>query len=306
MILGFGLIAPFFIYIITGFTVQKIQGYSIEAQKCLDNFIFYVALPCLLFQSVRSIPSGTKEVLSFLSITVMVTGIMFFLGWVNGKLWGGGDNPAVYGLIGGYSNIGYMGPPLTVAILGPTAAAPAAFIFCADVLLLFSIWPAMVGQNSMSLHYLIKSLLKVMAHPFIIAVIAALIFGHSGHNLPNFINDPLNGFQKAAAPCALFSLGLTLARHRPEKSNLALNLSLFIKLFCHPILIMAIFYVLPGFNPIWVSTAIIMGALPPAANVYVMARAANQSISLAAKAVMYGTLASGITLPVVMWLLIGI
>ena len=53
-----------------------------------------------------------------------------------------------------------------------------------------------------------------------------------------------------------------------------------------------------GFDPLWIATAIIMGALPPAANVYVMARAEGISVPLAARTVLYGTAFSAVTLPI--------
>ena len=43
------------------------------------------------------------------------------------------------GLAGGYGNIGYMGPGLALATLGPAATVPVALIFCFDTLLLFAL-----------------------------------------------------------------------------------------------------------------------------------------------------------------------
>jgi hypothetical protein len=75
------------------------------------------------------------------------------------------------------------------------------------------------------------------------------------------------------------------------------------KLVVHPLAVAAAFVVVSGFNPVWIATAIIMGALPPAANVYVMARAEGISVALAARTVLYGTVFSAVTLPVLIYLL---
>ena len=40
-------------------------------------------------------------------------------------------------LAGGYGNIGYMGPGLALATLGPAAAVPVALIFCFDTIFSF-------------------------------------------------------------------------------------------------------------------------------------------------------------------------
>lgn len=303
MILGLGLIAPFFIYILIGVLAEKLLHIEEAGQRWLDAFIFYVALPALLFQSVRVMPDDVAHLPGFLAITTAATGLMFTFGWLIGRFNPGANHPAVYGLAASYSNIGYMGPTLTVAVLGPAAGAPAAFIFCADVLLIFTIWPAMISDKGRSLRGLFASLRKVVSHPFIIAVLAALAFSATGWRLPNFLDTPLTGFQNAAAPTALFSLGLTLARHKAGQPGATLTACLCLKLIAHPAAVALAFAMVGGFDPLWVAAAIIMGALPPAANVYVMARAEQISVPLAARTVLFGTAFSAVTLPFVIALL---
>lgn len=300
MMVGLGLIAPFFLYIFAGVIAQLLRRHGAEQQRWLDAFTFYVALPALLFQSVRIVPPGASDLFGFLAITTTVTGLMFVAGWLIGRGNPAGDHPAVFGLAASYSNIGYMGPALTVAILGPTAGAPAAFVFCADVLLIFTIWPLMIGRDTQGWSRVLHPLRKVMTHPFIIATIAGLLFAQSGLPLPASIDAPLTGFQNAAAPTALFSLGLTLARNRGGKVEPRLAACLAVKLVGHPLAVALAFIVMSGFDPIWVATAIIMGALPPAANVYIMARAEGISVPLSARTVLYGTAFSAVTLPIVL------
>ncbi|OAN70451.1 AEC family transporter [Seohaeicola saemankumensis] len=303
MIVGLGLIMPFFLYILAGVAAQILLRHGADQQRWLDAFIFYLALPALLFQSVRVVPPGAASLLGFLAVTTAVTGTMFVLGWLIGRANRTEDHPAVFGLAASYSNIGYMGPALTVAVLGPAAGAPAAFVFCADVLLIFTIWPAMIASGSRGMLRILQSLKKVVTHPFILATLAALLFARTGWTLPAFLDTPLTGFQHAAAPAALFSLGLTLARNRGGPVGTRLGACLAIKLIGHPLAVALAFVLVSGFDPLWVATAIIMGALPPAANVYVMARAEGISVSLAARTVLYGTAFSAITLPVVISLL---
>ena len=296
MIVGLGLIAPFFLYILSGVVAQMLLRHGADQQRWLDAFVFYLALPALLFQSVRMVPPGAESLVGFLTVTTTMTGVMFVIGWLIGRGNQTKDHPAVFGLAASYSNIGYMGPALTVAVLGPAAGAPAAFVFCADVLL---IWPLMIGSGAGGSARLWQSMRKVVTHPFILATVAALLFASTGWSLPAFVDTPLTGFQNAAAPAALFSLGLTLARNRGGHVESRLGACLAVKLIAHPLSVALAFMLVSGFDPIWVATAIIMGALPPAANVYVMARAEGISVALSARAVLYGTVFSAVTLPVV-------
>lgn len=299
MIVGLGLIAPFFLYILSGVVAQMLLRHGADQQRWLDAFVFYLALPALLFQSVRMVPPGAESLVGFLTVTTTMTGMMFVIGWLIGRGNQTKDQPAVFGLAASYSNIGYMGPALTVAVLGPAAGAPAAFVFCADVLLIFTIWPLMIGSGAGGSARLWQSMRKVVTHPFILATVAALLFASTGWSLPAFVDTPLTGFQNAAAPAALFSLGLTLARNKGGHVEARLGACLAAKLIVHPLSVALAFMLVSGFDPIWVATAIIMGALPPAANVYVMARAEGISVALSARAVLYGTVFSAVTLPVV-------
>ncbi|WP_323786048.1 AEC family transporter [Thalassovita sp.] len=297
------LIAPFFLYILAGVLAQVLLRHDAVQQRWLDAFIYYVALPALLFQSVRMVPPNASSLFGFLLITTALTGAMFATGWLIGRTNKTGDSPAVFGLAASYSNIGYMGPALTVAVLGPEAGAPAAFIFCADVLLIFTVWPLVIGASGHGPARLMAAARKVATHPFILATLLALLFAQSGLTLPEVLDKPLTGFQNSAAPTALFSLGLTLARHRDGALDARLGACLAVKLICHPIAVVLAFAWVSWVDPVWIATAIIMGALPPAANVYVMARAEGLSVPLSARAVLYGTAISALTLPVFIYLL---
>ena len=54
----------------------------------------------------------------------------------------------IAGLSGAYGNIGYMGPGLALATLGPAANVPVALIFCFDTLVLFALVPFLMTLAS--------------------------------------------------------------------------------------------------------------------------------------------------------------
>ena len=68
---------------------------------------------------------------------------------------------------------------------------------------------------------------------------------------------------------------------------------------------MLVFLLLSLFGPfdqIWVDTAVLMAALPPALNVFVFARQYDSWVEQASSAVLIGTLLSVVTLTTVMWM----
>ena len=54
---------------------------------------------------------------------------------------------------------------------------------------------------------------------------------------------------------------------------------------------------------LWVYTALLMTALPPALNVFIMARQYDTWVEQASSSILFGTLASVVTVTSVMWLM---
>jgi malonate transporter len=75
-----------------------------------------------------------------------------------------------------------------------------------------------------------------------------------------------------------------------------------VKLVVHPAVTLVLLSALGPFDPNWVATAVLMAALPPALNVFVLARQYDTWVEPASGSVLLGTLISVITLTSVMWL----
>ena len=118
-------------------------------------------------------------------------------------------------LAGGYGNIGYMGPGLALAVLGAKAAVPTALIFCFDSIFLFSIVPmlmALTGGDKRPLLPTIGMVLRaILFHPLIVAAYCGALAAALHLQLPVAVDNMLQFLQNAAAPVALFVLGVTVA-----------------------------------------------------------------------------------------------
>jgi predicted permease len=108
--------------------------------------------------------------------------------------------------------------------------------------------------------------------------------------------------QNAAAPCALFTLGVTVALRPLKKMPWEVPFLTLVKLVLHPVLVFFLMSIFGPFDQIWVDTAVLMAALPPALNVFVFARQYDVWVEQASSAVLIGTLVSVVTLTSVMWM----
>jgi predicted permease len=109
--------------------------------------------------------------------------------------------------------------------------------------------------------------------------------------------------QNAAAPTALFVLGVTVALRPFGRVPWEVPGVIAIKLLIHPLIVFGLMLFLGPFAQPWAATAVLMASLPPALNVFVIARQNDSWIEPASVAVLIGTFASVVTLTSVMWAL---
>jgi malonate transporter len=118
---------------------------------------------------------------------------------------------------------------------------------------------------------------------------------------PVAIDNTLQFLQNAAAPTALFVLGVTVALRPFGRVPWEVPAVIAVKLLIHPLIVFGLMLLMGPFAQPWAATAILMASLPPALNVFVIARQHDTWIEPASVAVLIGTFASVITLTSVMW-----
>ncbi len=75
-----------------------------------------------------------------------------------------------------------------------------------------------------------------------------------------------------------------------------------IKLILHPLLVWVVLSALGDFGQTWTYAAMIMAALPPALNIFVISTQYNVGVERASACVLIGTLASMVTLTGILYL----
>ena len=299
---------PFFGLIFLGYACGKLKQIPDTGLAWMNFFLIYVALPVLFYRILAKTPLEQLANFSFVVATTLATYCSFALAFAVTMLVRRGETAesAIAGLAGGYGNIGYMGPGLAFATLGPPAAVPVALIFCFDNILLFSVVPlmmALAGSRRRSLRAIATEVIKrIVLHPFLIATAAGVTAAALRFEAPVAIDRLMQFLQDAAAPCALFTLGVTVALRPLEKAPWEVPLVVLVKLVFHPVAVLVLLSLLGPVPESWVYTAVLMAALPPALNVFIMARQYDTWVHEASGSVLLGTLLSVVTLTTVMWL----
>ena len=299
---------PYFGLIFIGFACGKLKQIPDTALGWMNFFIVYVALPALFYRILSRTPLAQLAQVEFILATTLGTALAFAIAFVIG-LWirsGRIDEATIAGLAGGYGNIGYMGPGLALATIGPPAAVPIALIFCFDTLLLFSLVPFLMALSvpgSMSVWQTAREVIRqIVLHPLVIATAVGVLSAAIEFQPPTALETLLQFLQNAAAPCALFTLGVTVALRPIQRVPWEVPITTLIKLIVHPLILFILLSLFGVSNEVWSNTALLMAALPPALNVFVFARQYDTWVEQASSAVLFGTLVSVATLTAVMWL----
>lgn len=299
---------PYFGLIFLGYACGRFKRIPDTGLAWMNFFLIYVALPCLFYRILAKTPLEQLNNVPFVIATTLATYTAFALSFALGMVVRRGHIPdaTIAGIAGAYGNIGYMGPGLALATLGAPAAVPVALIFCFDNILIFSLVPFMMaiagterkGAGAMAL----EVAGKIALHPFIVATVLGVASAVIRFEPPVALDRLMQFLQNAAAPCALFALGVTVALRPIERMPWEVPFLVALKLVVHPLLALLLLSLLGPFDPVWVYTAVLMAALPPALNVFIMARQYDTWVQQASGSVLFGTLVSVVTLTTVMWL----
>lgn len=300
---------PYFGLIFVGFACGKFRKLPETGLAWLNFFLLYVALPALFFRILAKTPFEQLNNLPFVVATTCATALAFTLAAALAFVIrrGHAREAVMAGLAGGFGNIGYMGPGLALATFGPPAAVPVALIFCFDSIFLFSIVPLLMALLETRRRPLVPMILNVARqiafHPLIVASWLGALAAAFHLDPPVAVDRTLQFLQNAAAPVALFALGVTVALRPFDRVPWEVPAAVAVKLLLHPLLAFAMLTAFGPFDTEWVATALLMASLPPALNAFIIARQYDTWVEAASTAVLLGTMASVLTLTALMWLL---
>lgn len=270
------LLLPFFGLILIGYIAAKVTKQPAEALGWLNTFIIYAALPALFFKLVSRTPFEDLTRIDFIATDLAATYSIFIALFAIGR-WVRGNSLAdctIQSFAGAYGNIGYMGPGLALLALGEDAAVPVALIVCLENALHFIVAPALMaaaGDDRRSRGQLVVDIArKVALHPFILSTALGFLAAAFHIDQPLAFQRFVDYLAQAAAPCALFAMGVTLALRPLKRIPAEIGYIVPAKLIIHPVVVYLALTAVGGFEPVWVYAAVLLAALPTATNVFVI------------------------------------
>lgn len=307
-------IGPLFIVILIGVGASfSPKVYSTE--PALSTFVLYFALPAFLFSAVASAPIEHGVPWEFVLIAFSVPAVTSVATFTIAHLVRGQVRSlaAPLSLAASYGNVGYLGVPITLSVLGPEAGLPAAIgqlvhnvMFMLGYPLIRSLFAR--SSDTVSARQQVWAAVKkaLLLNPITISIVAGVVLALVDVDLQPAISQPVELFSQTAVPLAMFAVGLKLPsslRGLREGSvpTTALLLTNFVKLITLPVLtIGAIVLFASDLDRNWVIGLVVMAAMPTSTTAYVLSQSEDADPRIVSSTIATSTSVALITIPVVL------
>ncbi|MDX5403004.1 MAG: AEC family transporter [Rhodobacterales bacterium] len=266
---------PFFMVIGVGYGAGRTGFFTEAATAWLTKFVFYFALSAMLFRFSANLSLAQVFDLTFVKAYLAGTVVVYLLATAVALMRRiPMQEAAVEAQCATIGNVGFLGIPMLVLLLGEAAIVPVMLVLAVDLivfgsLIVIIITGARDGRLSLGIFRSIG--IGLIKNPMIVSIVLGLTW--SGLQIP--IPGPLNEFVillgNAATPGALFAIGASLASKSAERVFVAGWLS-FCKLVLHPAAVAVAALVIFPVEPYAAGVMIAAAALPVAGNVYMLAQ----------------------------------
>ena len=302
------IVLPVFGIIAVGWLAGRARLLGAEASLTLHRFVYWIALPPLLFLAMARAP--VAEVLhlpfigAFLGGVLGVWGVAMLIGRLRGTR--SLADRTLQGMNAGFANTGYMGIPLFVAAFGEAQGLPPATLatVCLSVVCIalavigleLSEDTAGGGRRHGWRHALADVARALAVNPLVVAPIAGVAWSLIGWPVPAPMANLFSILGAAAGPAALLAVGLFLAERRLTVDIGAVGWICVLKLFLQPLITAFLAIFIFPMTPFLTASVIILSALPTGALTFVMAQKYHVYIRETSEIILLTTVFSSVTI----------
>jgi hypothetical protein len=299
------IILPIFGVIGLGWLARRFKILQKQAAVSLNNLVYYIALPFLIFQGIINLNRGDLlnwrlALTNVIALTVLMFGALFVTKVVL-KL-----NPktvAMFVIASYFGTVAYMGIPLNELAYGAEGRGIASLV--SVIVVVFAI---LIGLSSLQLvtgdkgFRLQDAALKIIQHPIIWAAIAGAAITFSGIALPATVHNLVGLLARVAGPLALFSLGMFIyEEHKVDGEFKLISIIGLFNLIALPIVVFLVGRMV-GLTGVPLKVSIIEAGVPVAVTTFVFSQKFQIEEKLISQAIVFTVLVSPITLAILLWL----
>lgn len=298
---------PVFALVLCGWIAARRGLIADVAVEGLNTFVFWFALPAMLYRAVSSQPiSQIVDARFFAAFLLAGTVLYAAVLWASRGRDASGRTALAFSATHG--NVGYLGLPL-LAQLGDERRLPGMVMaMMADIcvlivasIVLFEFARGGAEAGIPLARRLRRALGGLLRTPLILGIVAGFAASATGLTLPAPAESFVRLLAQAAGPCALFAIGASLGG-RAVIVDRAVTGLIAAKLVAHPALV-AVAMAAFGVDPTLAAIGVLAASLPTASNTFILSQRYGVDPRAIGSAIVIGTFAAAATVSFVIWLL---
>ena len=327
--------APIFALILAGFMAPRLKLLPEGGVIGINAFVFYFALPAMLFRVVAQQPLNSFNAPSFIAGYTAAGLIVFgYMLWISKPVHGIKQSIA-YGINSAHGNVGYLGVALVTELaahggtagkgLGSSVLAPIVLVIMCDILVIIvlaiacfewvtqnerrleqSALSGSTGKTTSRFMLLLSVVWGILKSPLVFSILGGLVMvlmrETTGLTLWAPIDTLIRILAAAAGPCALFAIGASLGNKKIDLSPDVLGITV-MKLLVHPVVTAVFLFGVFKIDRLTAAIGVLAAALPAASNTFIIAERYQARGGPLASSILLGTVAAVITVSFVIWLL---
>lgn len=299
-LISFRVVFPIFLLMVLGFFVKKIKLVNDTTVKQVNNLIFRVFLPTMIFKNVYD--SELSEVfdvklIGFAALCVLgCIALLFFIVPLVEK-----ENSRRGVMIQGIfrSNFVIFGLPITQALCGSEVTGTAS-VLIAMIIPIFNFFAVISLEVFQSNKPNVRKVLKgIITNPLIIASVLGLLINFFGIRFPSVLESGLGSVSSVTTPLALIMLGASIQFSTVGRNVRHIIIGVGARLVLVPAICLGLAVAL-GFRGADLAILLALFASPAAVSSFTMAQQMGGDDQLAGQMVMFGTTACVVT--VFLWI----
>lgn len=295
------IVLPIFAIILAGYVAGRRGLLGEASSEALNTFVYYVALPVLLFYAMAQVEPATIFNMPFLAAYLGGGAIAFGLAFAVCK-WGFRQpqaEAALFGMSAVFGNTGYMGIPLALAAFGEVGKVLSVVATVSQGLVMIPVVLILIeGSSRGEGRGVAKIARSVLLNPLMLSPLLGILWSLGGMPLPTPVETFCSILGAAAGPCALFALGLFLVGKPLSEGVGEVAAMVVFKLLIYPIVVAVIAFGMVDLAPLPAAIAVLLAALPAGANCFVLAQNYGIFVQRSSSAILFSTAVAVVTVSV--------
>lgn len=288
--------ALMFIYVMTGIIMAKTKILKHEGRSSFINLLLDITLPCMILNSFN-IETGIDELIAAGEIMI-ISLVCFIVAWAIAKIiWRKEPKTrrAVLEFSTLFSNAGNAGMPIVALVFGAEGVFYASFYLLPVRILIWTFGLSLFVEGG---NFKDKMLI-LLKTPSLIVVFIGIALMFAPFKLPSVLTAAIKNIGDMTGPLSMMLIGAALGesdiRGAFEFDTFKLT---FVRLILLPVIYIFMLKFCGVKNIIW-QTAVVLTAMPAAANTEIFAEMYGKDYTFAARCVVVSTVLSLVTVPFV-------